>query len=304
MIWHLIPALLSFFQARKEHQLSARLASVRDLCLRPGLGEGPLTIADIGADHAKLSIALMKSGSVAQVIAIDVRESPLETGRRNARESLGSEFSNHIDFRLGDGLTPLFQNDEVDAVCVVGMGPASILNILSSNDRGEWESDHARALGVRRLILQVVDSRPHLMVPLRRWLCKNRWAICDETICSGGKDRNRIYLTILAERTNGPQIKASEVDLILPPSLRQRGYMFLLNNNNARTELSSRSSASKKNVESEFELWQSYLKHHLEWVRQSRFDDYDAKSGLRSGSIESALKNELASLSSLLRSED
>ncbi len=83
-------------------------------------------VADIGADHAYLSIALAKSGLATKIIATEKNVGPFEAARKNI---LAAGFGDVIDVRLGDGLTVLSAG-EVDTICIAGMGGALIQKIL------------------------------------------------------------------------------------------------------------------------------------------------------------------------------
>lgn len=85
-----------------------------------------LTIADVGCDHAYVSIALVKRNIANNVIAMDVRTGPLDIARRNVAES---GLANKIDIRLGDGLEKLVPG-EADAIIIAGMGGLLIKGIL------------------------------------------------------------------------------------------------------------------------------------------------------------------------------
>ena len=84
------------------------------------------TIADVGCDHAYVSIALIKSRLASKVIAMDVRKGPLEIAKRNVIEA-GLE--SQIELRLGDGLERLSPM-EADTIIIAGMGGLLIKGIL------------------------------------------------------------------------------------------------------------------------------------------------------------------------------
>lgn len=257
-----------------EPQLPARLEAVRRLCARPlptasGSASRVHVVADIACDHCTLSIALLKSGVAQRVIAVDVCASPLATGQAKAARQLAPALRSCLELRLGDGLAPLAAADGVDTVCVVGVGAYSVLQILDpatpetpegiNVDRrtgrlvgpaaaSSTAAGHAvgvgcaaRALGVQRLVLQPVDSRPHQLAPLRRWLRARGWRVADETLSGGGA--KPLYLTLLAERDhsggldqNGAERPGSSSgdsdadylqDLVLPRTLRERVHRAL-----------------------------------------------------------------------------
>ena len=73
-------------------------------------------LADIGADHAKLPLALAAKEKIARAIAVDVNEGPFEAARRAVRAAGMAQL---VEVRLGDGLAALAPG-EVDAVAVAG----------------------------------------------------------------------------------------------------------------------------------------------------------------------------------------
>ncbi len=88
------------------------------------------TAADIGCDHAYVSIALRERGKAARVLACDVRPGPLEQAKANiARAGLADS----IETRLGDGLQPV-QNGEAETVILAGMGGELMLRILEGRE--------------------------------------------------------------------------------------------------------------------------------------------------------------------------
>lgn len=84
------------------------------------------TVADVGCDHAYISIALIKRCLASQVIAMDVRKGPLEIAKRNVRAYAMEE---KIELRLSDGLAEL-DIGEADTIIIAGMGGLLIKSIL------------------------------------------------------------------------------------------------------------------------------------------------------------------------------
>ncbi len=84
------------------------------------------TIADVGCDHAYVSIALMNRAIAKKVIAMDVRNGPLDIARKNITEA---GYTKDIDIRLGDGLEKLLPG-EADAIIIAGMGGLLMKGIL------------------------------------------------------------------------------------------------------------------------------------------------------------------------------
>ncbi|MBR3537685.1 MAG: SAM-dependent methyltransferase [Eubacterium sp.] len=84
-------------------------------------------VADIGCDHAYVSIALAKDKDCS-VIAADIKDGPLEIAKENIKAAGMEE---KIETRLSDGLTE-FKKGEVDAIVIAGMGGHLIVDILKT----------------------------------------------------------------------------------------------------------------------------------------------------------------------------
>lgn len=101
-------------------QLSKRLQAVANSVTKGN------RVADVGCDHAYISIYLIQKDIAPHVIAMDVNKGPLERGRENI-ERLG--FSSKVDTRLSDGLDKL-NPGEADTILIAGMGGALTVRIL------------------------------------------------------------------------------------------------------------------------------------------------------------------------------
>ena len=155
--------------------LSLRLEAVADLVL-PGQAA-----ADVGADHGGLACALVRTGRVPSVIAIEVASGPL--GRLQAGVSAAG-LSQAVDVRHGDGLAPI-QPGEVQTVAICGMGGQSIARIL--------RNDLHRLPGVLRLVLS-----PHT-VPHQSWRVLVEMGWCD-VAARWVEDRGHHYPVMAWER--------------------------------------------------------------------------------------------------------
>lgn len=137
-------------------------------------------VADIGCDHAYLSIYLMQEKKAASVIAMDVNEGPLSIAREHIKEA-GLE--SYIQVRLSDGAKELLEG-EADTFVIAGMGGRLILKIL----------EECRFLSeIRWLVLQ-----PQSEIPMVRcFLAQNGYEIKEESmVCEDGK----YYTAILARQ--------------------------------------------------------------------------------------------------------
>ncbi len=156
----------------KNTSLSPRLMSV---CSFVPHG---LKLADIGTDHARVPIFLIKSGAVPCAIASDIGEGPLEKARENIT-FFG--LTNKIELRLGNGMTTLKEGD-ADCIVIAGMGGELMANLIA---------DYI-PFGVKRLVLQPMLD-PHLV---RKALCTAGFAIVAEDIVA---ENDKMYSVIAAE---------------------------------------------------------------------------------------------------------
>ncbi|BEU87131.1 hypothetical protein TAMA11512_05950 [Selenomonas sp. TAMA-11512] len=158
--------------------------------------------ADIGTDHAYLSIALAAAGQVTRMIAADKNEGPLEAAKRTVAEA---GFEGRIELRLGDGLAVL-RPGEVDTVILAGMGGELMAAILRA--RPEVVAD------LRTLILQPMADGEEL----RRCIYESGWHIDCEALAEAD---GRIYEILRA--VPGREKMPSAIELCLGPCiLRER----------------------------------------------------------------------------------
>lgn len=125
-------------------QLSKRLQAVADFVTKG------FRVADIGCDHAYLSIYLAEKNVSPFIVAMDINKGPLEKAEENIKKHKQEE---RIHIRRSDGLHKL-EAGEVDTLLIAGMGGSLILQILSER-RDVLAS-------VRELILQP-QSEVHLV---------------------------------------------------------------------------------------------------------------------------------------------
>src|SRR5699024_265109 len=86
--------------------------------------------ADIGSDHAFLSVFVCLRNLDRNGIACEGRRGRYEAGR-NTVERYSME--RRIKVRLGDGLTVIAEDDAIDTVVNAGMGGNLIIRILEEN---------------------------------------------------------------------------------------------------------------------------------------------------------------------------
>lgn len=144
--------------------LSPRLKMLADM-VTPGN-----RLADVGCDHAFLSIYLVQAGICPGAIAMDVRGGPLAGARRHVEES---GLRDYICLRLSDGLEAYRAGEAQTLVCA-GMGGRLMERILREG------MDKVDGLG--EVILQPQSEIPHVRAFLREagLAVTKEDAVCEE----------------------------------------------------------------------------------------------------------------------------
>ena len=169
-----------------EIKLSNRMQCVSDLVTKG-------RIADIGCDHAFVSIYLLQSKKADKVLAMDIKDGPLNIARENIALY---GFEEYIEVRKSNGFEAA-RVSEVDCAIIAGMGGHLIIDILK---RGSEFTDN----GIE-LILQ-----PQSDIPLvREYLFSIGYMICEEKmLIEEGK-----YYTII-KATKSDSVKELSVEEI------------------------------------------------------------------------------------------
>jgi tRNA (adenine22-N1)-methyltransferase len=134
------------------------------------------TVADIGTDHGMLALHLAECDGIANVIATELNENPMERAKRNIDNA-------KVDLRFGFGLKPI-STGEVDTVIIAGMGGHTVMDIVNSS------LDVVKS--AKRLILQP----QHDIAYVRRFLHSINICIIDEAMVF---ERNKYYTIIVCE---------------------------------------------------------------------------------------------------------
>ena len=149
------------------------------LALAARLARGGAVIADVGCDHAYLSIYMAQQDPACRLLASDLREGPL----RRAEENItAAGLTDRISLALADGLRAVPENG-ADTVVICGMGGEVMCAILEA---APWLKPHGA-----RLVLQPM-TRAEV---LRPWLQRNGWRIETESFAREG---HRLYTVMLA----------------------------------------------------------------------------------------------------------
>lgn len=130
--------------------------------------ESGRVVADVGCDHAYVSIYLIEEGLAEKCLAIDVKEGPLAIAEENiAKRSL----TDKIETRLGSGLRKVSPN-EADTVLMAGMGGMLIVKLITDDiitalSASEWvfepQSDVALVRKLIRKCGYVIDKEEMVM---------------------------------------------------------------------------------------------------------------------------------------------
>lgn len=108
---------------KKRKRIPKRMLAIADLV------DVSRVLADVGCDHAYISINLLEKGKVERIIASDLREGPLNIARDNIRLY---GFEDRIETRLCAGLCG-YEAGEADTILISGMGGMLVKEILSES---------------------------------------------------------------------------------------------------------------------------------------------------------------------------
>ncbi len=158
-----------------------------------------LVAADVGTDHAKLPVFLIKTGICVRVIASDINKGPCEIARRNVE---GEKLSEYIDVIHTDGLSG-FERYNLNRVVIAGMGGELIAKILDNAGLCDKEK-----------IKFVLQPQSHSDV-LRQYLFENGYCIVQEKyVCEKGKDYCIISATFDGIKRRGSLIEIYFGDIL------------------------------------------------------------------------------------------
>jgi len=159
------------------------------------LSHGAEVGADVGCDHALLTVAMVQRGLWTRAYASDVRKGPLERAAAHVAES-GLE--DRIETRLASGLDGL-KKDQVQSVVMAGMGGHLMAELL----RTSYEEPDGAIHGLRELILQPQSE----LELVRKTVYELGFVITREKIL---KDREKTYWIFRCEPGTDEQEKAPQ----------------------------------------------------------------------------------------------
>ena len=160
------------------------------------------TVADIGCDHAFVSIALIEQKKARHVIAMDVKPGPVDIAVGNVP---AHNMHPDIEVRLSDGFDALAENEAKTAI-IAGMGGRLTVDILKRGRR------HTKN-GIE-LVLQP-QSEIH---EVRRYLQDIGYEITDELMVY----EEEKYYTVIQAVPSGGNISYQDTELFFGPVLLKK----------------------------------------------------------------------------------
>ena len=158
-------------------------------------------VVDVGTDHGRLPIALLKAGLAQHAIAVDIHDEPL-AGARARAERAG--VSDKMMFLLGNGLLPL-EALQAQVLTIAGVGGALVGRVLREQKPEQY--------GIRRVVAQPMSEER----VLRAMVSGTHWQIVDEELI---EEAGRLFLVVVLEHQAEPTAELDVEDVVLGPCLR------------------------------------------------------------------------------------
>lgn len=138
-------------------------------------------VYDIACDHGYIGISAILSKKTKNVVFADIANDPLNSCKKNVdnliyeNNDLSEDLDNiHVDFRLGDGLNVLSEDENVDTLIIAGIGYDLMIEILEDLDKYD----------IKTLILSVQSK----VSDFRKYLENNNMnVVADEMIIESCK---------------------------------------------------------------------------------------------------------------------
>lgn len=188
--------------------LSLRMQGILDMLRDEKATHGTIgCVADIGCDHAFVSMACIEQKLARHVIAMDVRRGPLDIAQKNLMEY---GFEKSVETRLSNGFDSL-QVGEADWAVIAGMGGKLMRDILVAG--------HIHLEAGIGLILQPQSE----LDVLRLCLEEHGYQICNEHfLLEEGK-----YYTIIKAKKQTTDIHMTRAELLYGPVLIREKNVLL-----------------------------------------------------------------------------
>lgn len=138
-------------------------------------------VVDVGTDHGKLPVWLVKRGIAESAIVTDISAASLKKAEALIR---AHGLEDMIEARVGDGLSVIHPG-EADTVIIAGVGGVLIRDILKSAPQVTST--------VKTFVLQPMKSQGLL----RKWLVDNGYAIVDESLA---REKDKFYEVMVVQQ--------------------------------------------------------------------------------------------------------
>lgn len=213
-------------------KLSKRLKTIADLVENTDL------VADIGCDHAYLSIHLAENNLCKKIIATEVVAGPYNIALSNIKNA---GLKNDIKLYLTDGLTNV--NDELNTIIIAGMGAHTIIKILK---------EYPNLKKITKLIIQSNND----WELIRRYLNSVGFYIKNEFYVY---EKNKDYITILAYQTNEKNTDTELAIGIYNPETKEFYQKQIDKLNLILDKIRDRKDYNYKKIKEKITLLESYL---------------------------------------------
>lgn len=170
---------------------NARLLAIAQL-----INDKPVSVIDVGSDHAYLSIYLVSHQLCKRVTNVEVNQQPLENGLKNVTEV---ELNDYINFKLNDGLKDLYLPYKTNYVTISGMGANNIIEIIQNNT---YQIPN----------YYIVQPNNDLVV-LRKFLQNHNYTVTDVQLVYD----NKIYYEIYKFKPSQSSNLITDLDIYLAP---------------------------------------------------------------------------------------
>lgn len=214
-------------------KLSNRLQKIADLVDKND------SIADVGCDHAYLSIYLAQNKLCRKIIATEVVEGPYNIAFTNIKKY---QLEDKIKLYLTNGLENI--SDEINTIIIAGMGANTMIKIL----------DKYKLINkINKLIIQSNND----WELLRRYLNKLGFYIEREIYVYENK---KDYITLVAYRSSKKNTE-DELKLgIYNPELKEFYNKQLEKLNNILKKINNPNNINYRNIKEKITLLENYIK--------------------------------------------
>ena len=172
------------------------------------------TVCDVGCDHGKLSLYLIKEGKAERIIATDINEQPLRKAI-NLFETNG--LSDVAQFVQTDGLSGIENTEDITHIVIAGLGGGTMADVIA-------EAPFIKKQKTRLVLLPAQNG-----FAIRRYLYENGFEIeKEENVMEKGK-----YYACISAVYTGKVTQATPFRIYIGESRRNTdsaalGYMKMI----------------------------------------------------------------------------